>query len=75
MDVERLIQIVEHDEFIETSPFNIDFNGNLRSTDAASESFMPDGSYFGMGLRRREGLLVVDERESDVDTLNLVDVI
>jgi hypothetical protein len=71
MDLKRLALLLGENEFLPTRPYH-------RNEDNAGkryvESFLPDGSCFGIGFEQREGLAIVDPRETDLDQLQLIEL-
>jgi hypothetical protein len=70
-DIKPILELVQQNEFISTHPF-------YRSDDYISdkeperiENILPDGSYFGVGIGRRDGLIAINRQETDLDELQI----
>lgn len=78
VDFDRLRTIIETDVFPEATHFNSDVHGKLErvqtetNLNSFSTSFLPDGSYFGIGSGPVEGLVRVDQVETNFNRLEVL---
>lgn len=69
VDTERISAIVAYHEFPSTEAYHRHEFPVVG--DQSVEGLLPDGSYFGMGIGSRDGLLRIDQRETDLETLDI----
>lgn len=71
VNIKPIVELIHHNEFIPTHPF---YPGDDYDSDAEPdriESILPDGSYFGIGIGRHDGLMVINRQETDLDELQI----
>lgn len=71
MDLKRLTLLLSENMFLPTRPYH---RNEVNEGSRLIESFLPDGSYFGIGLEPQEGLEIVDQQETDLDQLQLIEL-
>ena len=69
VDTERISRLVEGHEFPTTEAY--DRHEPRVTQEHAVGGLLPDGSYFGMGIGPRAGLLVIDQQETDLEELDI----
>ena len=72
VDAERIAMIVEGHEFPPTEPYHRHRFSVVN--EHSVEGLLPDGSYFGIGIGPRDGLLQIDQRETDLDKLGIASI-
>jgi hypothetical protein len=71
IELKRLKHLLVGNEFLPTRPIHPN-EANERAR--IVESFLPDGSYFGIGLDQHDGLAIVDSQETDLNRLQLIEL-
>ena len=71
MDLKRLSLLLGKNEFLPTRPYH---RNEVNKGNRLIESFLPDGSYFGIGLEPQEGLEIINQQETDLDRLQLIEL-